>query len=141
MVESVISEPQTANSSSKGSQVSLGVKFRYAVQVAAHLGRGEFDLAVSNFKYEPDSKAGTTLQLDLRNGGDLMRDPQVWVELYDASGKLVGRFEGVRKRLYPGSVSRQRIDLGSLESGAYNALILVDAGEDELFGAQYAVNL
>jgi hypothetical protein len=64
-----------------------------------------------------------------------------WVELYDANGIHMGRFEGNRVRVYPGACARTKIDLTSMPEGTYKALAIIDAGGDNVFGATVTLKL
>jgi len=111
---------------------------RYGIQVASHIrgsGRGEIEFINSNLLEEEDES--TLLRLDLENVGTMMVRPNVWVELYDENGTLYGRKEAPRSRIYPGTSVQKQINLGILNAGTYKALVVVDAGEDDLFGAEY----
>jgi hypothetical protein len=44
-------------------------------------------------------------------------------------------------RIYPGTSIRQKIRLGSLEPGNYRALVILDGGGDQVFGAEYQLAL
>lgn len=138
MVETTVVSPSAENFSDD--QIRLGVKFRYAVQVATHVEGGSFSAKMDRFDVEEANGGEPVVDLVLRNDGDRMGRPDVWIELYDATGTLVGRFDGIKKRLYPNSRIRQRIGLDSVPRGQYTAIVIVDAGADELFGAQYALN-
>jgi hypothetical protein len=41
--------------------------------------------------------------------------------------------------MYPGTSVRQRIVLPDLPEGEYRALVVVDAGGDDAFGAEYTI--
>ena len=49
------------------------------------------------------------------------------------------RFETDRKRLYPGTSVRYSVDLTEVASGSYQALVVVDNGDEHVFGAQYGL--
>jgi hypothetical protein len=79
------------------------------------------------------------LQVDIENSGDLWIRPDVYVELIDAKGISKGKFPGVRYRLYPGTSVRQLIDISSVSSGTYKAMVVVDAGGDDIYAAEYTL--
>ena len=70
-----------------------------------------------------------------------MLRPNVYMRLFAEDGTEFGPFEGVQFRLYPGTSVRQRIDLSSLKAGTYQALLVVDNGDDAVFGGQYELTL
>ena len=65
--------------------------------------------------------------------------PEMYVELFDERGASVGTFRGALYRMYPGTSVRQSIDLTTVPPGTYKALVVVDAGADDVFGAQYTL--
>ena len=77
----------------------------------------------------------------VENTGECLLNPNVWLELYDESGRVVGRFQNDQPRIYPGAALRQSFDLGSLEAGTYLALVIVDEGGEDVFGARYTLQV
>ena len=65
--------------------------------------------------------------------------PDVYVELFNEQGASLGKFSGLKYRIYPGTSVRQLIDVSTVPKGTYKALIVVDAGGDDVFGAQYTL--
>lgn len=115
---------------------------RYGVQLATHVrdtGTPEITFDGTELQRRADGEA--VLRLNLVNTGSRMARPDVWVELFDPSGLPKGRLEGTKNRIYPGTSVQQRIDLGSLPAGSYKALVVVDAGGDDLYGAEYVLEL
>jgi hypothetical protein len=71
------------------------------------------------------------------NVGQRLVVPTSWVELYDQAGRRVGRYDGEKKRIYPGTSVRLRIPLRVIPGGKYKALVVLDNGEQNVFGAKY----
>lgn len=114
---------------------------RYGVQVATRIagtGRSEIRFAEAGLLAEAETKA---LQFGVENTGSILIRPEVWVELYDAAGNPQGRRTGAKARIYPGTSVRQQIDLSDLPPGTYKALVVVDAGGEDVYGAQYTLEL
>jgi len=61
------------------------------------------------------------------------------VELFDQMGASKGKFGGVQYRIYPGTSVRQSIFLDGVPAGTYKALIVIDDGNDDVFGAEYTL--
>jgi len=115
---------------------------RYGVQVATHIaGTGAAELSITQSALSRDESNGATLQLNVSNTGDKLVRPEIWIELYDSEGKAMGRMEGLNNRIYPGTSVMQQIKLGALSEGSYRALVIMDAGDDEVFGAEYTLNI
>jgi hypothetical protein len=77
------------------------------------------------------------LQVDVENSGDVWIRPEVYVELYDDKGATRGKYPGARYRLYPGTSVRQTIDVTAVPGGTYKALVVVDAGGENVFAGEY----
>jgi hypothetical protein len=119
-------------------EMGLRQTLRYGIQVATHIPRG----GVKNVRFlQSKLLAGEgqkhTLQVDIENSGTLWIRPDVSVELFNAKGISQGKLSGTKFRMYPGTSVRQAFDLGTLPAGSYKALVVVDAGGDDVFGAQF----
>ncbi len=123
-------------------QVGFRQVTRYGVQIATHLRQSaEQNVSFDGIQLDVDDEGNTTFSADVYNTGSLMLRPQVYMRVFDADGVEHGPFEGIQYRMYPGTSVRQRIDLSSLETGAYQALLIVDNGQDAVFGGQYELTL
>lgn len=125
-----------------GARVRVGLRatLRYGVQVATTIGSPPPQVAFANAHAFADG-AGKVLELDVANASEVAYRPELRVELYDAAGQRVASVTSRRGLLYPGTSLRQRFELGALPSGTYQALVVADAGGDQLFGAQYRLTL
>jgi len=136
MVEPVdASSPES--SSSKPDSVSLSVRqvFRYAIQIATTVGStGSVQARFDGFHLD-QADGKRDLQIDVENTGDRLCPTTVWAEVYDANGKFVGKFDAGQRRLDPGTSARFTADLTSIAAANYKALILVDCGGNNVFGA------
>ena len=124
-------------------QAALGLNtvIRYAVQMIVNIGKSGNN-AVRVVKNEMVSIDGKeTLVSDIENVGDRWMRPAFWVELYDEQGKFTGRYESETKRIFPGCSVRHILDLTEVPSGQYSALMIVDSGDERVFGANYRVRL
>jgi hypothetical protein len=123
-------------------RVRLGIQatLRYGVQIATTLAGPAPRVAFSN-AHAYAGPRGKVLELDLANAGEVAYRPEVRVELFDEAGQRVASFSSRRGLLYPGTSLRQRFELGTLPSGSYQALVVADAGGDQVYGAQYRVKL
>jgi len=115
---------------------------RYGVQIASHLENNTgAELTITESQLTRSEEEESTLNLAVSNDGYLLVRPDVWVELYAEDGSAIGRIEGQKSRLYPGTSVTQRIKLGKLKPGAYRALVIMDAGEEDVFGAEFTLNI
>ena len=142
MIEPV-SDVSDPSSREKAGEVSVGVRtiVRYAVQIITNIGdSGNSSIEVTDNKLVTDN-GSTFLQLDIENNGECWLSPSVWTDLYGNDGTYVGRFESGRKRVFPGCSVRHHLDLTGVANGYYTALMIVDNGDDRVFGANYEVRL
>lgn len=136
MVETV--RPEAAGS--RAGRLDLKPQIRYAVQVATHVGQAERRIALegAHLTREGGAKA---FEVDVLNTGTQADRLELRVELFDAEGAQAARLTSTRGLVYPGTSVRQRFDLGSLPAGTYRALLVVDTGSDDVFGAEYTLRL
>jgi hypothetical protein len=119
------------------SEIGIRTVLRYGVQIVTNIGdTGSRELRFANKRLLPREDGKTVLELDIENSGQRWLTPQVWADLYDEEGVLIGRFEGGRLRLYPGCSGRFDLDLSQVPKGRYKALIVADNGDDSVFGAE-----
>lgn len=124
-------------------QVAVGVVtlLRYAVRIVTHVGEaGVVQPHVDAVTVELRDGVPTLL-VGLSNTGTRMVRLAVWTELYDAAGRMVARREGSGGTLFPGSSLEYRIPLTEIERGAYTALVLLDAGDNNVFGVSISLTL
>jgi len=145
MVEAI--EPGSATSTSgddgeEERQVGFRQVTRYGVQLAVHLQEESVkEVAFDNIQLLADEEGQTWFLADVTNTGSLMLRPNVYMRIFAEDGSESGPFDGVQFRMYPGTSVRQRIDLSDLPAGTYQALLIVDNGDDAVFGGQYELTL
>ncbi len=103
---------------------------------------GESQLSFENPHFErPQDGAAAQLQVSLRNTGERLLQPEAQLELYDQSGAQVSRLDARVDRIFPDTSVRQTFDLGTLAPGDYTAVVIVDAGGEDVFGTRYTLNV
>ena len=135
--------PESSDQSSANENVGVGIRqvFRYGVQMVTHIegdGAGVPKITAARLLKENEQRA---LQLDVTNQGERWLRPTVYAELYDTDGNYRGRYEGERLRIYPGTSVRFTIDLKEAPAGTFKALVVLDGGDDGVFGANYTLSL
>lgn len=136
MVETV--QPQAPRTGQRG--VGITPSIRYAVQVATHVGQAERRIALEGARLTGPA-GGRALEVDVVNTGEQADRLALRVDLFDAEGAPAGRLASARGLVYPGTSIRQRFDFPALPAGTYRALLVVDTGSDEVFGAEYTLRL
>jgi hypothetical protein len=113
---------------------------RYAVQVATHVGSDAgARLAFQAPRVESPAPATRRLTVEVANTGERAERVELRLDLYDAQGNSTRKLRAQRGLVYPGTSIAQAFDLGELGPGVYRALVVADAGGDELFGAEYTI--
>lgn len=114
---------------------------RLAVQMIANVGgKGEPKLRFQSRSLSREKNI-RTLNLDLENTGERMLTPHVWTELFNGKGQSAGKIDGSRHRIYPGCSARFVLDLSKIPPGGYKAVVIADNGDDNVFGANYTLDL
>lgn len=142
MVEGIAkgSAESAAQKDPKKTQMGIRQTIRYGIQIATHIAQtGSKKISFVDAKLIPDEKGKRYLQVDLENTGELWIRPDVYVELFNDQGVSKGKFTGARYRMYPGTSVRQMIDLTSAAPGSYKALVVVEAGGEDVYGAEYTL--
>ena len=82
------------------------------------------------------------LFLTVENNGERLLSCKVWAELFNNEGMSIGRFgQENNYGFYPGCKDQLKIDITGVPSGEYKALVVLDAGGENVFGAQYDLEL
>jgi len=133
--------PQILEDKEKKVKVGIQTKVRYGVQIITNIGdTGARKIQFLNRKLiNQDGKK--TLQLDVENTGERWLSPSLWVELYGKDGTNIGRLEGEKMRIFPSCSVRHKVDLTDVPKGEYKALVVLDNGDEYVFGAQYDLGI
>jgi hypothetical protein len=102
---------------------------------------GEKDIRFGATALKRNDENALILNVDLENQGERWLRPNVWVDIYKENGSVVGRFPGMKMRIFPGTSIRQEMNLGRLKAGKYMALVIADGGDEFIVGAEYTLNL
>ena len=143
MVEGIPRDSPESSSADDDGDVSLGIRqvFRYGIQMVTHIGNtGTRDLRFLTPQIQKDGDARYLL-VDAENIGERWLRSACTAELYDTKGNYVQEFDGGMLRMYPGTSVRFRVDLSTVEEGTYRALVILDCGDDDVFGASYTLKV
>lgn len=123
-------------------QMGITQTIRYAVQIITNIRfTGNADIRFLGTKIETREQGARYFLVDIENRGERGVRPEVYLELYNETGSLKGKFSGVRMRIYPGTSIRQSFEITDVPKGTYRALVVVDSGGDDIIGAQYTLTL
>ncbi len=136
MVETA--QPEPVRTAQRGVGITPGI--RYAVQLATHVGQAERRIALEGARLTGET-GSRALEVNVSNTGEQADRLELRVDLFDADGAPAGRLSSSRGLVYPGTSIHQRFELPALPAGTYRALLVVDTGSDEVFGAEYTLKL
>jgi len=135
MVEQVSALPDTSDLA--GNQSRIRQVIRFGIQCVTNFGTsGVHELKFIGTQLVKTEDNGTELWIDVENTGECLAIPVTWIELYDTTGYHIDRYDGSRKRIFPGGSVRFRMNLSDLSSGHYKALVVLDSGDQEVLGAR-----
>jgi len=140
MVEGIAKGSPESSAHPKQGEMGIQQTIRYGIQIVsriAHTGTKKIEFLDTKLVARPEG--GRILQVDIGNTGDIGLRPEMYAELFNEKGASQGKFPGVRYRIYPGTSVRQMIDLTTVPAGTYKVMVVVDAGGDDVYGAQYTL--
>ncbi len=121
--------------------LAINTIVRYGYQIVTHLRKkGKGDLKIVG-KTVTKTEGQYFFNLDVENIGQSLLAPSVVVNIFDMKGKIINQFKQSKRRIYPFCSVRYEIQLFHIETGTYQALVVLDAEENHLFGAQYMLDL
>ncbi len=85
--------------------------------------------------------AGTTLMFDSDNNGERVRNVALSVDIFSESGERVASYSKPIARIFPGCSTPHTFSIGTLAEGCYNALVIGDAGDNDLFAANFKLKV
>jgi len=142
MVEPQALAPRPVKDETGTVTVNVTTVFRFATAVITHIGdTGTCELKFVSKQLLNTDDGKRILQVDVQNVGERALRPTVWVEIYAADGTSVGRFDSRQGRVFPGCTSRFRTDLTAVAAGKYEALVIADNGDENVFGARYSLEI
>ena len=139
MVEGIGKDSPEASTAPEEDKTKISIRqvMRYGIQIVTHIGdSGIRNLKILDQKFIKE-KENYLFQLDIENVGERWLRPQVWAELYNQKGSFIGKFSGGVLRIFPGTSVRYRIGLNDIPSGEYKALLVIDNGDEYVWGLQY----
>lgn len=135
----LIVEPTQTSRQSQG-RIQINASVRYSVQIITHIeetGTKSVNLLSTNVRAEGEDRR---LIADLKHTGTRSFQPDVYLELYDG-GSLVGKYPAEPRLLHPSTSVRYKIPVDGIEAGSYAGVLVIDGGEEALYGAQLDLEL
>lgn len=141
MVEPIAKDSAEAAEPLPERTTGIKVNTRYGIQIITEIGKtGEPGLAFSDPQLQTDG-GKRVFSIAVENTGQRWLRPALSLELYSDSGNPVGKFQGERKRLFPGTAALFSIELGDVPKGKYLGLVVADGTGDNLFGANVELEI
>ena len=121
--------------------VNIQTVIRYAIQIITNVnnsGKRKLEFLAADLVKEDSVRY---LQVDLINSGERYLRPVLKLELFDDSGTSVGVFNSEPRKTYPGTSVRIKVYIKNVPQGTYQALLVADPGEDEVFGVNLTLEI
>ena len=131
--------PESAGYDPETSTVGITTVLRYGIRMITHFeGEEQIRPEIENAAVirEEDNRY---LHVDIKNAGNKLLRIDLWAELYTQEGDYTGKYPGERLAVFPGSSIRFKVDLSDVPINRYQALVVMDCGNNDVFGAQYTL--
>ena len=124
------------------SGTTLTQTVRYCVKLVTHIGdTGQSALEIVGVDLSQKDEE-IFLNVGAKNTGTRVIYPEVWAEIYNReTGEKLGRFEGGRQHVFPGSSVGYNIGLSDISKGSYRTMLVFDNGDENVWGAQFKLNI
>lgn len=138
MVEPV---PEETNQNQQGG-TTLTQTIRYCIKIVTNIeDTGSRKINITGIDLS-QTEGQIFLLVGVKNSGQRVLFPETWAEIYGLkSGEKAGRFEGGRKHIFPGSSVSYSIPLSDISKGSYQTQLVLDNGDENVWGAQFKINL
>jgi len=141
MVEPQAPPPEEVSAEEEEIKIGIRTVIRYGIQIVTNIGdSGERKLKILDRQLSREGE-DYILILDLQNTGEHWLRPEVRAEIYNEEGRLFVKKEGGKYRIYPDTSVRATLNLGALPNGKYKVLVVIDNGDQYIWGAQYGLNI
>ncbi len=121
--------------------VNISTIMRYAIQLATNIG----ETGTNNLEFieaKLDKIDGNTVgSIAVVNSGERLLTPEVSIELFNEVGESISIVKATKKKIYPGTSTRFYLELADLPKGKYEAVILADCSEEDVFGLNLSLSL
>jgi len=108
------------------------VAMRYVIQVINTIDNtGRLDMTFRDVVFGHEG-----LSMILQNTGTVLINAVIRIDIFDTNTELVGRYTFTENRVYPELERRFRFPIEALGRGNYYAIIVVDCGNNRIFGHQ-----
>lgn len=137
----ILIEPdQVIHPANQQEGMHLQIKIRYAYLVVTTIKGGKSDLKVLNLSQNISSQERRA-QFDVANLGTLYLEPKLTLQLYDGKGHQIKSIRSLAEKILPNTSTRYYVELSGLSPGTYPALLLLESGEEHLFGERVQITL
>lgn len=122
--------------------LKINTIIRYAIQIATTIEEtGASELNFSKVDLNKSEEGVKQLEVNIENTGERLLIPAISLELFNLEGESIGVFKADKKKTYPGTSVKYFVELAEVESGNYQAILLADCGEEEVFGVNISLEI
>lgn len=133
--------PESSGYDPEQATVGITTVLRYGIRMITHFGGAEPaqpEIEKATVIREEDKRF---LHVDITNSGNKLLRINLWAELYTQDGEYIGNYPGEKLAVFPGSSIRFKVDLSSVANNRYLTLVVMDCGNNDVFGVQYTLDL
>ncbi|MCR9286391.1 MAG: hypothetical protein NXI23_03270 [Bacteroidetes bacterium] len=124
------------------SGININTVIRYAIQIATTIEEtGSSDLHFAKVDLNKSVEGIQQLEVDVENIGERLLVPEMTLELFNNDGESVGIFTAEKRKTYPGTSVKYQVNLSKAKAGNYQAILLADCGEEEVFGVNISLEI
>ena len=121
--------------------LTINTIVRYAVQIVTNIGEtGERNLEFVEAKLNR-VQGEKFSEIALENTGERLLQPTISLELFNDDGENVGVVTAEKKKIYPGTSTKFILDLAKFPEGEYQAIVLADCDEEDIFGLNLTLKI
>ncbi len=122
--------------------LKINTVVRYAIQISTTIEEtGKSELEFLKVDLNKSELGSSQLEVDIKNVGERLLIPIIMLELFNDSGESVGSFRAEKLKTYPGTSVKYFVDLAEVEAGNYQAVLLADCGEEDVFGVNISLDI
>lgn len=121
--------------------IESNVKVRFTHHIISNVGTSiDAKLKVID-KQVKEISGQRYLCIDVANQGELSLHPKVSLRLYNEDGTFKTTLEGAAEHIYPDYSQRYFLSIDTLPSEKFTGFLLIDNGDEHLFGDSFSIQL
>lgn len=125
--------------------LNIDIVNRHGLNVITNFTKGFFEFAFNSPNFYKEQDDIIIFSVDTVNTGSKIAYGEAYLDLFTTTGNEIGRIHLGTQIFRPENPTRLTFDLTELStelhSHTYNAIMIIDAGNDNLYGARYNLDI